>query len=62
MNKLEKIYAVYRGDKFIVLGNKKEIAEYLGIKPRTISNYRLKAYKRKTEYHKRIIIIEIEDN
>lgn len=45
-------YACYKDDELICIGTLKEIAKYLGITYQT-----LKAYK----YHKRYIIIKIED-
>ena len=57
------------GDKFICLGTVKEIAEYMGIKERTIWFYMSPAYKRrvekrkgKKEYSDSIIVIKIEED
>lgn len=46
MNK-EKIYALYRGEKFIAIGTKKELAELLNVKVETISFYATPAYKKR---------------
>ena len=46
MNK-EKVYALYRGEKFLAIGTKKELAELLGVKVETISFYGTPAYKKK---------------
>ena len=41
-----KIYALYWGDKFLTLGTRKELAEYLGVKERTIYFYTTEVYKK----------------
>ncbi len=46
MNK-EKIYVLYRGEKFIAIGTKKELAELLNVKVETISFYATPAYKKR---------------
>ena len=43
----EKAYALYRGEKFLGIGTKKELAELLGVKVETISFYGTPAYKKK---------------
>lgn len=48
----EKFYALYKGDKFITEGTKKEIAEYTGLKVDTVSYYGSPAYKKRIEQHK----------
>ena len=63
MNKLEKVYAIYKGDKFIDLGTKKELAEKLKIKPKSICYYISPSYQKRSKvYNKRLIVIEIKDN
>lgn len=59
MNK-EKIYALYRGEKFIAIGTKKELAELLGVKVETISFYATPAYKKRTNEAKarRLVLID----
>lgn len=42
----EKNYALYRGEKFLGIGTKKELAELLGVKVETISFYGTPAYKK----------------
>ncbi len=32
----ENVYAIYKGDKFIDMGTKKELAKILNVKPETI--------------------------
>lgn len=46
MNK-EKIYALYRGEKFLAIGTKKELAELLNVKVETVSFYATPAYKKR---------------
>lgn len=48
----ENIYALYKGDKFITEGTKKEIAEYTGLKVKTISYYCTNAYLKRVRPHK----------
>lgn len=47
MNK-EKIYALYRGEKFLAIGTKKELAELLNVKVETVSFYATPSYKKRT--------------
>ena len=35
----EKLYALYRGEKFLGIGTKKELAELLNVKVETVSFY-----------------------
>ena len=46
------IYALYKGDKFITEGTKKEIAEYTGLKVKTLSYYCTNAYLKRMEQRK----------
>jgi len=39
-----KQYAVYKGEKLLVMGTAKECAEHLGIKPMTVYFYSSPAY------------------
>lgn len=59
MNK-EKIYALYRGEKFLGIGTKKELAELLNVKVETISFYGTPAYKKRTNDSKsrRVVLID----
>ena len=59
MNK-EKIYALYRGEKFLGIGTKKELAELLNVKVETISFYGKPAHKKRTNQAKsrRLVCIE----
>lgn len=59
----KKEYAVYRGDKFLTIGNVKEIVRELGIRENTV--YRTVCSQKKhiseTRYDSKLIIIPIED-
>lgn len=62
----ESIYAVYKGDKFIDLGTKKELAKRLNVKPEFIGYLttpvnRRRIAKTKTGMDNRLIAIKIED-
>ena len=58
--KRKRIYALYKGDKHITDGTKKELAEYLKVKVRTINFYKSPTYqKRGKEYSNRFIVIFI---
>ena len=57
----KKQYALYKGDKFITVGTKKEVAEYWGVKPTTISYYTTPAYK-KRRYENGLLAIKVEND
>lgn len=63
MAKRKYEYALYKDDKFLALGTKEELAEYLGVKPETISFYRSKSYQKRTEnsMRERFIVIKVDD-
>lgn len=48
----KRFFAVYKGDEFICMGNRKECAEYLGVKPNTITFWSSPAHKRRTAHKK----------
>ena len=50
--KNEGIYALYKGDKFITDGTKKEIAKCIGVKVKTISYDATKAYEKRMKKYK----------
>lgn len=56
-------YALYRGDTFLTLGSKKQLAEYLGVKESTITFYMSPTYQKRGQghYRNRLIVIRIED-
>jgi hypothetical protein len=47
----EGIYALYKGDKFITEGTKKQIAKCIGVKVNTISYYATKAYEKRMKQY-----------
>lgn len=59
MNK-EKIYALYRGEKILGIGTKKELAELLNVKVETISFYNTPAYTKRTSQEKgrRLVVLD----
>ena len=63
MKKDNKIYCVYKGDEFVDVGTKEELAKRLGIKPNTIYYYSSKSYKNmvKRGNSKRIEVYIVED-
>lgn len=55
------IYALYKGDKLLAVGTKKELANQLGVKIGTISFYHAPAYQSRDKNVKnRRILIKIE--
>lgn len=46
---MPKEYAVYKGDKLLVMGTARHCAEVLGVQPETIYYYTTDAYHRKLE-------------
>lgn len=59
-----KTYALYWGDKFLIVGSRKELAEYLGVKEKTISFYASETWKKRRNYNydKCYIVIEVEND
>ena len=57
----EILYALYKGDEFITIGTKKQLAEYLGVAVRTIGFYSTPTYQKRNNY-KGWIVIRIEDD
>ena len=56
-------YALYKGDKFLALGTKEELAKYLGVKTEIILFYRTEKYRHRIEKSKneRYIVIKVDD-
>ena len=54
-----KEYALYKGDKLLAIGTKKEIAKQLGVKPSTIGYYSRQSYAKRTSEEKGRRLIEI---
>ena len=58
----EKIFAVYKGDEFIDLGTKTELAKKLDLKPDTIDFYATSIYKKRIkDKPDAMIVIRIEE-
>ncbi|MGV3010042.1 hypothetical protein ACEE67_01840 [Streptococcus thoraltensis] len=43
------LYALYRGDEFLDIGTKYELAEMIGVAPQTISFYASPTYQKRTK-------------
>ncbi|MFZ7175793.1 helix-turn-helix domain-containing protein [Streptococcus hyovaginalis] len=43
------LYALYRGDEFIDIGTRYELAEMIGVAPQTISFYASPTYQKRTK-------------
>ena len=55
-----RYFALYKGDKFLTIGTKEELALFLNVKKETIDFYRSLTYqKRVKDYKNRFIIIII---
>lgn len=52
-----KIYAIYKGDKFIFEGTAKECANHLGVKEKTIYFYNTPSNKKRNKKSRTIAII-----
>ena len=59
-----KTYALYWGDKFLIVGSRKELAEYLGVKEKTIYFYTTEIYKKRRKYNfdNCYLVIEVEED
>lgn len=68
MYRKENVYAVYKGDEFLDLGTAKELAERMGVTPKTIKfmtypSYQKQIQKRKKTFSKGyMIVIKIEED
>lgn len=49
-------YAIYKGDKFIMIGTAEEIAKKMNIKKSTVYFWCSPAYKKRGTYNKKIVI------
>jgi hypothetical protein len=57
----KKIYALYKGDKWLLDGIKQELADYLKVKIRTIDFYMSKTYEKRTDGNSyKVIFIGVE--
>lgn len=57
-------YALYKGDEFIDLGTIEELAERMGVAPKTIRHYQTPAYKKKgkDDFNRKVLIKIERDN
>ena len=55
-----KEYALYRGDKFLKIGTIKELADYLGVKAKTIKFYASPTYLKRTNGNG-YVVVKAED-
>lgn len=59
----ENIYAVYKGDEFIDLGTRKELAEKLNLKPDTVKFLSTPTYRKRIKNRPNALIaIKIDDD
>ena len=57
----KRIYALYKGDKWLLDGTKQELADYLKVKIRTIDFYMSKTYEKRTDGNSyKVIFIGVE--
>lgn len=57
-----RIYALYKGDEFLIAGTKQELADYLGVKIRTIDFYMSKTYEERTNGNSyKVIFLGVEE-
>lgn len=57
------LYALYHGDTFLIVGTKKELADYLKVKEETISFYASKVYlkRKKDNLDNSYLVIKLEE-
>lgn len=53
-----KEYAVYKGDKFLLIGTIREIAEFLNVSQSTVSHYKSATHRKRRTYENRMIFLE----
>lgn len=58
---MKKIFALYRGDRFIDMGSKQYLAELLGVTVRTITFYCSPTYQKRNNY-KGYVVIRVEED
>jgi hypothetical protein len=62
MAQREKIYALYKGDTFIDVGTKKELAARNGIEVKTIGFYATPSQRKRYNEEKAYIVIKLEED
>jgi len=53
---MKKIYALYKGDNYIMDGTKQELAKYLKVQISTINFYKSPTYKRRNKGNRTIVV------
>lgn len=56
-----KQYALYKGDEFLEIGTRQELAEYLGVSITTIDFYKSKAWLERSGYRSYVLVEVKED-
>lgn len=54
---MSELYAAYRGDELVAIGTVEELAEILGVKPRTVRWYATPTGKKRAERSKRARLV-----
>ena len=57
-----KTYALYRGAEVLTVGSRRELADYLGVDPKTITFYMSPTYMRRCKGENRLIVIKLEED
>ena len=59
----EAVFALYRGDEFVDVGTKEELARKMGVKPSSISFMATPAYRRRNEGNEnRLMAYRLEED
>lgn len=53
---MARIYALYKGEEMLMMGTKKEIAEFLGVKLSTVTFYISSANKKRDKGNKKVVV------
>ena len=56
-----KQYALYKGDEFLEIGTRQELAEYLGVSITTIDFYKSRAWLDRSGYRS-YVLVEVKDD
>lgn len=56
-----KQYALYKGDEFLEIGTRQELAKYLGVSITTIDFYKSRAWLDRSGY-KSYVLVEVKDD
>ncbi|MBR3318708.1 MAG: hypothetical protein IKG21_12900 [Atopobiaceae bacterium] len=54
-------YALYKGDRLLGVGTKRELAERLGVKPETVGWYATPTCERRNESGNRLVAVRVDD-